>query len=117
MSKPTEQKSENQSLESDLIRKIDRCQKVISGVRDNEVIQILFEDLGETRKRIDENWHLVTEQSKLQELRVTKLAVHTLINLVENYEHDLSKAKEQLQLLRNSRHYVNKDYDNEGTEE
>ncbi len=104
------------SPEVDLIRRIDRCQKVISGIPNNEVVQILFEDLGESKKRIDENWHLVTDTDKLKELRVTKLAIHTLLNMVENYEHDLQKAQEQLHLLRNSKHYVNKDYDNEGVE-
>lgn len=104
------------SLENELINKIGRCQKVIAGVRDNEVLQILFEDLGETRKRIDENWHLVTDDKKLQELRVTKLAVHTLINMVETYEHDLKQAEDQLNIIRNSRHYVNKDFDNEGVQ-
>lgn len=103
-----------EQVEAELLSRIERCNKVISGIPGNEVIAILFEDLGKTREQIDNNWHFVNDEKKLAELRVTKLAIGTLLGLVKNYEHDLKVATDQLNQLRNSNTQVFKDYDNEG---
>lgn len=103
-----------EQVEAELLSRIERCNKVISGIPGNEVIAILFEDLGKTREQIDNNWHFVNDEKKLAELRVTKLAIGTLLGLVKNYEHDLKVATDQLNQLRNSNTEVFKDYDNEG---
>lgn len=103
-----------EQVEAELLSRIERCNKVISGIPGNEVIAILFEDLGKTREQIDNNWHFVNDEKKLSELRVTKLAIGTLLGLVKNYEHDLKVATDQLNQLRNSNTQVFKDYDNEG---
>lgn len=103
-----------EQLETELLSRIERCQKVINGIPGNEVIQILFEDLGKTREQIDNNWHFVNDEKKLMELRITKLAIGTLLGLVNNYENDLKVASMNLQKLRNSDTEVFNDYDNEG---
>lgn len=103
-----------EQLETELLSRIERCQKVINGIPGNEVIQILFEDLGKTREQIDNNWHFVNDEKKLMELRITKLAIGTLLGLVSNYENDLKVASMNLQKLRNSDTEVFNDYDNEG---
>lgn len=103
-----------EQIETELLAKVERCKKVIDGIPGNEVIAILFEDLGKTRENIDANWHFITDEKKLVELRITKLAIGTLLGLVKNYEHDLKVASDQLSQLRNSQTEVFKDYDNEG---
>lgn len=106
--------SEQRNREEELLSKIDRASKVINGIPGNEAIQILFEDLAKTRETIDNNWHLVVDEKKLQELRVTKLAIGTLLSIVQSYEHDYKLAQKELEELRNKKHFVGKDYDTEG---
>jgi len=98
----------------------DECRKVIE--RANTVLQelpqsaawnVITEDFGRQKKMIDDNWHLVHEEDKLDQLRTTKLAVLALVSIVESYKHDLNQASKQLNELENPDTVTAKDYDGE----
>lgn len=81
-----------------LLRKISRNSQIVSELKDSASWRMIREDFLDTKRRIDDTWAFVpvTEPEKLQELRVTRLAVDSIINLLGNYEHDLKTAQEQL---------------------
>jgi hypothetical protein len=53
------------------------------------------------------------KKEDLEEMRITKLAVMSILNVLDNYRFDLKKAQEELIKLDNPKDLINKDYDNE----
>lgn len=82
----------------ELQAKISRCQAIINGLENNESFNMLIQDLKKNIEIIDGNWHLVpvVEHGKLLELRVTKLAAVTLINIIDGYRNDVAAATKAL---------------------
>lgn len=103
--------------EEELICKIGDCELVIREVEGSEAWKILLRDFERTRKTIDDNWQLLFDEKKLDELRITKLAVMQLVNLIETYKHDLKLAKDELYQIRNPNDALNKYYDAESNYE
>lgn len=103
--------------EDELIRKIGDCELVIREVEGSEAWKILLRDLEQTRKNIDGHWHLLAEKEKLDELRITKLAVNQILGLIDTYRHDLAMAKQELHNIRNPNEVLNKYYDTESNYE
>jgi hypothetical protein len=101
----------NQIIE-DLNKRIAKCNRMIEGLGNHGPFLEMLEDFKLTRQRIDDNWQLVSDEKKLQEMRITKLAIMSVINIVEDYKHDLSKAQEELVKIENPDAIIHKDYDN-----
>ena len=105
----------SQEKEAQLIEKIGRCQTIISEVGQGKAWGYLIEDFTRTKQTIDNNWHLVSDVTKLAELRVTKLAIKTIMDTLLTYQHDLDLAQRELETLRNPDKIVNKDWDTESS--
>lgn len=105
--------------EDELVRKISECTEVVEQVRNSNAWKIIYRDLEDTRKKIDDNWHLLSEEDSKQraELRITKLATMQLLNLIDNYEHDAQLANMELHKIRNPNTVLNKYYDGESNYE
>lgn len=76
--------------------KVRRNGVVVNELKNSQAWAFVIEDFEAERKRIDDSWALVDDASKLQELRVAKLATLQVINMLSAYEHDLKTAQEQL---------------------
>jgi len=100
-----------QELEEELIVRIERMRFIISGLEGYKPFEEVLEMFRETRKNIDENWHLLNDITKLNELRMTKMAVNTLIEYIPNLKNDLNRYQEELIKLQNPDEIINKDYD------
>lgn len=81
-----------------LIKKISRITQILAELKNSQAWQFIVEDFSETKQRIDDSWAFIpsTEPEKLSELRVSKMAIMQVINLIENYEHDLKISQESL---------------------
>lgn len=100
-----------QQLESELIGKIEECRVVVDGLKEYPPFKKVMSDFQKTVDMIDSCWHLTGELDKLTELRISKLAAVSVLRILDNYEHDLKKASEDLRKLRNQDTEVAKDYD------
>lgn len=99
---------------AELQEKILRATVVIEEFETSKAWAIIREDFSKAKQLIDNNWHLVKEgDEKLRELRVTKMAINSILDTVENYKHDRELAKDELYKLENPGTVVEKDYDNE----
>ena len=80
-----------------LEQKVRRNGIVVESLKGSQAWDIILEDFEAERKRIDDSWALVDDSSKLNELRIAKLATLQIINMLSAYEHDLKTASEQLE--------------------
>jgi hypothetical protein len=100
-----------------LRQKISDADIVVRELNASPSWQIVLRDLSATNKKIDDSWSGVFDDKKLNELRITKLSVMYLINLLQTYESDKRVAEEELYKIMNPMSVVNKDYDTEGIDE
>jgi hypothetical protein len=85
----------------------------VSELGNNGAYLELIEDFKNTAKALDNNWQFIDDEKKMKEARITKLAVMSVINAVDNYRLDLKRAEEELVKIDNPEKLVNKDYDTE----
>lgn len=81
-----------------LLSKVSRNSSVVAELKNSSAWRIIVEDYEEAKRRADDAWAFIpeSEPEKLRELKITKLAIAQVLNLLSNYEHDLLKAQEQL---------------------
>jgi hypothetical protein len=101
----------------ELITKIDECTRVVREVENSDGWKIILRDFERQQKMIDDNWQSIFDKEKLDQLRVTKFATKTLLDLIETYKHDLEVAKEELHKINNPNTILNKYYDGESNYE
>lgn len=102
---------DNQLLEENLRKVISRSSAVINEMKSSKSWEIILEDFNKTKTTIDDNWHLVDDEKKLKELRVTKMAIMSILNTLSNYEHDKVEAEKQLYALEHPDKVQTSDYD------
>jgi len=100
-----------EQYEEALVKKIEELSYIVSGLENNDAFNRLIKVWEETRKFIDDNWHLQTDQVKLMELRITKLSALNLINMIPNMKTELSKYQKEFEELKNPDSIIKKDYD------
>lgn len=100
-----------EEIKEDLVRKIEDCRFVIDNLKDNAAFKKVLSDFEQNKKTIDDHWHFVTDPGKLLELRVTKLATNSILNVLDAYQSDLDKAKADLDAIDNQDTKILKDYD------
>jgi hypothetical protein len=100
-------------LENILLRRIDECNELLSHLDNCTAWKIIVKDLEEQRKMIDDNWHMTTDEKKVQEFRITKFAIMHLLNIRNKYTEDLKQAHAQLKSYGSQDKAIIKDYDTE----
>ena len=100
-----------EQVENEYLEKIAQCNLVITGLENNDSFKQVLKDFDAQRRMIDDNWQYISDPAKLEEMRITKLAVLSLLNIIDNYKHDLQKAQEELVKVRNPDTIINKDWD------
>jgi len=96
-----------------ILQRIEECTTVINEIGSNPAWKIILGDMEYDRKRLDDNWQNIIEETKLKEARILKMAIMHLVNIVRKYEHDLVSSQEELEKLDNPGTIINKDYDGE----
>jgi len=105
------------SRKDELIVKISECERVVREFENSESWKIVLRDIGQMRQKIDDNWAMVFEDKKLDEMRVTKFAVMYLLNIINSYKSDMELAKKELHAIDNPNTVLNKYYDTESNNE
>lgn len=96
-----------------LEERVRECSTVINGLKNNPGWDILIRDLSHQREIVDNNWHLIFDEKKLTEFRITKMAVMHVADILSKYEADLEAAQSELQKMNNPKEEVLRDYDTE----
>ena len=98
----------------DLINRIAECNTVLNEIDSSNAWKVITKDLERHRQSIDGHWHLIPKDSiKLEEARVTKMAIMHLIQLKEKYMSDLENSQIELDTIDNPKEQILKDYDTE----
>ena len=71
-----------------------------------------MEDVTKQKQKLDDVWQYVSEPTKWNELRVTKMAVMKILNLVKDYEADSKVAAEMLDKMKKPKENIAADVDN-----
>jgi len=103
----------NDDYLSMLTNRIHSCDVVLRHLSDCDAFRVIKNDLSDQEKLINDNWHTITDEKKLQELRITKYAICHLVNLEEKYKEDKANAEKELKKLRNTDNEIVMDYDTE----
>lgn len=99
---------------NELQKKISRANIVINEVKQSQAWRIIMEDFSASKQRIDDNWHLVKSgDPKLEEFRITKLAIASILDTFNNYEYDIRKATEEIYAIEHPEEITSRDYDPE----
>lgn len=96
-----------------LENRIRECSTVISGLKDNPGWNTLIKDLSHQKEIVDNNWHLIFDEKKLTEFRITKMAVMHIVDILSKYETDLEAAQSELKKMDNPKEEILRDYDTE----
>lgn len=113
MSEQRTQNEPKQNREDVLLDIINRSQSVINGLTGNGAWDLVLSDVGKQCKNLDDNWQYVSDEKKMHEFRVTKMAMMKIMNLLQDYAHDRDLADKELTTIRNSDKVIDKDVDNE----
>ena len=113
MSEQKTQSQQKQNREDMLLDIINRSSAVINGLAGNGAWDIVLGDVEKQRKNLDDNWQFVSDDKKMHEFRVTKMAVMKILNLLQDYTHDKELAQNELHTLQNPVTIINKDVDEE----
>lgn len=92
---------------------VNHSQYIIDGLQGNTAWEEVLKDFQQERQRLDDNWQYVSDPAKMNEWRVTKMAVMKIINMLADYEQDKLRALAEIQALKNPDKEIIRDYDNE----
>ena len=95
-----------------LVKRIDECESVLKHLEECPAWVVITRDLDRYKKAIDDNWQDITDDKKLFEMKIIKLAYMQLLNLKDSYKLDLENAQKELHKMQNPDAVINKDYDN-----
>lgn len=97
-----------------LVKRIDENERKLSDVRKlqrNRTYKRVIKDLLNQMDFIDQHWHTVIDETRLMQLRTTKMAISHLLNLDKQYEQDIKQCKLELQKINNIKNEIARDYD------
>lgn len=97
-------------LREEYIDRSSRDLQIVTGLESSDSWRMIIEDQTENIKRIDSCWQFIpkSDEKRLDDLRIAKMAGLTIINLLESYKSDMIKCQQAVKELEDSA---------EGTEE
>ena len=101
-----------ENLKNDLRAKISKCNRIILGLQSYDAFLEMISDFKDQMKRLDDSWQWITEEKVLKEAQITKMAFLSVVNVLDNYRHDMDEAEKQLIELENPDKITAKDFDN-----
>jgi hypothetical protein len=103
-----------EKIKEDLGARISKCNRIILGLQSNDAFNEMLSDFKDQMKRLDDSWQWITESKLLSDAQITKMAYLSVVNVLDNYKHDMEEADKQLMELNNPDKITGKDFDNEG---
>lgn len=82
-------------LREEYIDRSSRDLKIVEGLETSDAFRMVIEDQMENIKRIDSCWQFVpkTEEKRLDDLRIAKMASLTIVNLLDSYRADMERCR------------------------
>ena len=99
-----------------LVGRVAECQTVISRLSTCPAWAVIKTDLNAQKQFLDDNWQNITDDKKMTEAKILKLAYAHLFSLERKYAEDLAEAQRALEDYQNQDKRVTKDYDTENRE-
>ena len=94
-------------------KKVENCNYIIEELEHNDAFNRVLKDFEDNKNRIDSVWQNTDDPKVLNEMRFTKLAIISILGIIDSYKHDLKKAQEIIAELENKDFITSKDYDTE----
>jgi hypothetical protein len=101
-----------ETIKEGLRKRIAKCTRIVQGLELHDAFNELLTDFKDQMKRLDDSWQWLTEDKTLKEAQITKMAYLSVVNVIDNYKHDIEEAEKQLVELENPGKITGKDYDN-----
>ena len=101
-----------ETIKEGLRKRIAKCTRIVQGLELHDAFNELLSDFKDQMKRLDDSWQWLTEDKTLKEAQITKMAYLSVVNVIDNYKHDIEEAEKQLVELENPGKITGKDYDN-----
>jgi hypothetical protein len=92
---------------------VSRATMIVEDLGSSNAWNLVLEDFEKQRKLLDDNWQYVMDEKKMHEFRVSKMAVHKILNLVNDYKNDLKMAGDELNAIENPKTNIIRDVDTE----
>ena len=89
---------------------VNRNQLIIDNLEHNAGWEGVVEDLSKHKQMLDDTWQYITDEKKWLEYRVTKLAVMKVLNVIDDYRADKSRATQELYEIEHPEKVIKKDY-------
>ena len=102
-----EDTSRPRDSEDEIIKRIKECEMVISNLATNDVWAIVLKDCNTWCRQLDSMWQFETDEKKLNNMRVLKLAYKHITDTPKKYKDEMAQLKEQLA----KSNEIEKDYD------
>lgn len=102
-----EDNSPKKESEDAIIKRIKECEMVVDKLSTNDVWSVVLRDCNAWSKHLDGLWQDVTDEKKLNDMRVLKLAYKHITSIPKQYKEELAHLKEEL--VKNDE--IQKDYD------
>jgi len=99
--------------ENELVERIGECNTVIRDIDSSPAWKVIISDMEKQKKYWDDNWQDIIDDEKLKVARIVKLATTHVLTLKDKYQSDLKVSQERLDIVRNPKSVVDKDFDTE----
>ena len=99
--------------ENELVERISECNTVIRDIDNSPAWKVIVKDMGIQKTFLDDNWQNINDDKKTKEARILKLAVMHVLTLKTKYKGDLKTSQDRLDIIRNPKTVIEKDYDTE----
>lgn len=95
----------------ELISRAHECQEVVDSIEKSKAWKVLLKDLKVQKQNLDDNWQFITDEKKVSEARITKMALMHVLSLPMAYTQELANIKKMVEEIDNPEEKTHKDYD------
>lgn len=89
---------------------VNKASIVIDNLEHNAGWEKVVEDMNEQKKRLDDTWQFISDEKKMQEYRITKIAVMKILNIIDDYRNDKAIASGEIYTIEHPDKVMKKDY-------
>lgn len=111
--KEIKQGEEASRAEDKLLARLEECDMVIEHLKTCPAWVVIKNDLKMGKDWVDDNWQDITDELKLKNARVIKLAYKHVIEISEKYIEDRDSILKNIKMLTSTDKEIIKDYDSE----
>jgi hypothetical protein len=94
-------------------KELKRCRMIIRELENNPGFRELTKDLNGTKEMLDNSWYLTSDKKQLRDMQLRAYGTVLMVNILDKYEAMRDKYESDLDILKNPKKNINKDWDNE----